>query len=146
MNYQPHPDDQRFLLDAVLGATPRLRALGPFAEFDDALQAQVLDEAGKFVAEVVAPLNRIGDETGCRVAGGVARRAPASEGGLGRPAAGAARRRAAGPAPAPAARRPPAAPPPAGGPRAGPDGAGHPGAADPTRDKNPRRILHTCAY
>lgn len=70
MNYQPHPDDQRFLLDAVLGATPRLRALGPFAEFDDALQAQVLDEAGKFVAEVVAPLNRIGDETGCRLAGG----------------------------------------------------------------------------
>ncbi|KWT74686.1 MULTISPECIES: acyl-CoA dehydrogenase family protein [unclassified Variovorax] len=70
MNYQPHPDDQRFLLDAVLGATPRLRALGPFAEFDDALQAQVLDEAGKFVAEVVAPLNRIGDETGCRLANG----------------------------------------------------------------------------
>lgn len=70
MNYQPHPDDQRFLLDAVLGATPHLCALAPFAEFDDALQAQVLDEAGKFVAEVVAPLNRIGDETGCRLVGG----------------------------------------------------------------------------
>lgn len=70
MNYQPRPDDQRFLLDAVLGATPRLRALGPFAEFDDALQAQVLDGAGKFVAEVIAPLNRTGDETGCRFADG----------------------------------------------------------------------------
>ncbi|MGK6305798.1 acyl-CoA dehydrogenase family protein [Variovorax sp. DT-64] len=70
MNYQPRPDDQRFLLDAVLGATPRLRALEPFAEFDDALQAQVLEEAGKFVAEVVAPLNRIGDETGCRLVEG----------------------------------------------------------------------------
>ncbi|VTU40421.1 Acyl-CoA dehydrogenase [Variovorax sp. PBS-H4] len=66
MNYQPRPDEPRFLLDAVLGAAPRLRALAPFAEFDDALQAQVLDEAGKFVAEVVAPLNRIGDEAGCR--------------------------------------------------------------------------------
>jgi alkylation response protein AidB-like acyl-CoA dehydrogenase len=70
MNYQPHPDDQRFLLEAVLGATPRLRALGPFAEFDDALQAQVLDEAGKFVAEVIAPLNRTGDETGCHFGDG----------------------------------------------------------------------------
>ncbi|VTU36458.1 Acyl-CoA dehydrogenase [Variovorax sp. PBL-H6] len=70
MNYQPRPDDQRFLLDAVLGAAPRLRALGPFAEFDDALQAQVLGEAGKFVEEVVAPLNRIGDESGCRLIDG----------------------------------------------------------------------------
>ncbi|MDR6538443.1 acyl-CoA dehydrogenase family protein [Variovorax soli] len=66
MNYQPHADDQRFLLEAVLGATPRLRELRPFAEFDDALQAQVLEEAGKFVAEAIAPLNRTGDETGCR--------------------------------------------------------------------------------
>lgn len=70
MNYQPRPDDVRFLLEAVLGATPRLRALGPFAEFDDALQAQVLDEAGKFVAEVIAPVNRTGDETGCRFVDG----------------------------------------------------------------------------
>ena len=70
MNYQPRPDDVRFLLEAVLGATPRLRALAPFAEFDDALQAQVLDEAGKFVAEVIAPLNRTGDEIGCRFVDG----------------------------------------------------------------------------
>ena len=70
MNYQPRPEDVRFVLDAVLGTTPRLRALAPFAEFDDALQAQVLEEAGKFVAEVVAPLNRQGDEVGCRFAAG----------------------------------------------------------------------------
>ena len=76
MNYQPRPDDQRFLLETVLGATPRLRELGPFAEFDDALQAQVLDEAGKFVAEVIAPLNRAGDDTGCRFADGEVRTPP----------------------------------------------------------------------
>jgi len=70
MNYQPRPADVRFLLEAVLDATPRLRALAPFAEFDDALQAQVLDEAGKFVAEVIAPVNRTGDETGCRFVDG----------------------------------------------------------------------------
>ena len=66
MNYLPRPEDVRFLLDAVLDATPRLRALAPFAEFDGDLATQVLEEAGKFVAEVVAPLNRVGDETGCR--------------------------------------------------------------------------------
>ncbi|MGJ7496741.1 acyl-CoA dehydrogenase family protein [Variovorax sp. RT4R15] len=66
MNYQPRPEDQRFVLDAVLGTTPKLRALAPFAEFDEALQAQLLDEAGRFVGEVIAPLNRGGDEAGCR--------------------------------------------------------------------------------
>ncbi|RZL62564.1 MAG: acyl-CoA dehydrogenase [Variovorax sp.] len=66
MNYQPHPEDVRFVLHAVLDSTPQLRALGPFAEVDDALQCQVLDEAAKFVADVVAPVNRIGDEVGCR--------------------------------------------------------------------------------
>jgi len=70
MNYQPRPDDVSFVLNAVLGAVPRLRALPPFAEVDDALQAQVLEEAGKFVAEVIAPLNRDGDEIGCRMVDG----------------------------------------------------------------------------
>jgi alkylation response protein AidB-like acyl-CoA dehydrogenase len=70
MNYQPRPDDVSFLLNAVLEATPRLRALPPFAEVDDALQAQVLEEAGKFVGEVIAPLNRGGDEIGCRMVDG----------------------------------------------------------------------------
>jgi alkylation response protein AidB-like acyl-CoA dehydrogenase len=66
MNYQPRPDDVRFVMNTVLGIVPRLGALPPFAGFDAALQAQVLDEAGKFIAEVIAPLNRIGDEVGCR--------------------------------------------------------------------------------
>lgn len=70
MNYQPRPDDVGFVLNAVLGAVPRLGALPPFAEFDLALQTQVLDEAGKFVAEVIAPLNRGGDEIGCRMVDG----------------------------------------------------------------------------
>ncbi|MDM0069817.1 acyl-CoA dehydrogenase family protein [Variovorax sp. J31P207] len=68
--YSPRPDDVRFLLNTVLGAPARLGALAPFAEVDDALQAQVLDEAGKFVAEVIAPPNRDGDEIGCRFVNG----------------------------------------------------------------------------
>jgi alkylation response protein AidB-like acyl-CoA dehydrogenase len=70
MNYQPRPEDVSFVLNTVLGVAPRLRALPPFSEIDDALQAQVLDEAGKFVADVIAPANRSGDEVGCRFADG----------------------------------------------------------------------------
>ena len=66
MDYQPRPDDVRFVLHAVLDATPRLQALAPFSDVDESLQLQVLDEAATFVAEVVAPVNRTGDEVGCR--------------------------------------------------------------------------------
>ncbi len=66
MDYQPHPDDIRFVLNAVLGAPARLQALAPFAEIDGDLQAQVLEEAARFVGSAIAPLNRIGDTVGCR--------------------------------------------------------------------------------
>jgi len=32
MNYQPRPEDVGFILNAVLGAVPRLRALPAFAD------------------------------------------------------------------------------------------------------------------
>lgn len=70
MHYQPRPEDVRFLLNAVLDAPTRLRALAPFAEVDEPLQSQVLEEAARFVGEVIAPLNREGDEIGCRFDGG----------------------------------------------------------------------------
>lgn len=70
MDYRPRPEDSRFILNAVLDAPLRLGALAPFAEVDEALQAQVLEEAARFVAEAVAPSNRGGDEIGCRFAAG----------------------------------------------------------------------------
>lgn len=70
MDYRPRPEDHRFILNAVLDAPPKLRALAPFAEVDEALQGQVLDEAARFVAEAVAPSNRDGDEIGCRFSQG----------------------------------------------------------------------------
>jgi alkylation response protein AidB-like acyl-CoA dehydrogenase len=70
MSYRPRPEDSRFILNAVLDAPAKLRALAPFAEVDEALQGQVLEEAARFVAEAVAPSNRDGDEIGCRFAGG----------------------------------------------------------------------------
>jgi alkylation response protein AidB-like acyl-CoA dehydrogenase len=70
MSYTPRPEDQRFILNAVLDAPSQLRALAPFAEVDDALCQQVLGEAARFVGEVIAPLHRGGDEIGCRFADG----------------------------------------------------------------------------
>ncbi|MCR8957050.1 acyl-CoA dehydrogenase family protein [Variovorax sp. S2] len=70
MDYRPRPEDSRFILNAVLDAPVRLGALAPFAEVDEALQAQVLEEAARFVAEAVAPSNRGGDEIGCRFSQG----------------------------------------------------------------------------
>ena len=72
MDYQPRPEDIRFLLHEVLRGAEQLQALPAFAEVDADLINQVLDEAGKFVGEVIAPLNRDGDEIGCRFVAGSA--------------------------------------------------------------------------
>ena len=65
-DYQTVVADHRFILEQVLQAPAQLQALGPYAEVDSDLLFQVLEEAGTFVAEVVAPLNRVGDETGAQ--------------------------------------------------------------------------------
>lgn len=69
-DYRPTPEDHGFLLLQVLDAAPQLHALPAFAETDDAVLAQVLEEAGRFVGEVVAPLQSAGDDPGCRFEAG----------------------------------------------------------------------------
>jgi alkylation response protein AidB-like acyl-CoA dehydrogenase len=64
--YQARTDDMHFVLSRVLNAPTQLQALPTFAEVDAALIQQVLDEAGKFVGEVVAPLNTAGDAIGAQ--------------------------------------------------------------------------------
>jgi alkylation response protein AidB-like acyl-CoA dehydrogenase len=66
MNYQPPVTDIRFLLEQVLDAPGQWAAMQHFDDADSDLLAQVLDEAGKFVGEVVAPLHATGDSPGCR--------------------------------------------------------------------------------
>ena len=64
--YTPRTDDMQFVLSRVLNAPAQLQALPAFAEVDAELMQQVLEEAGKFVGEVIAPLNRVGDEIGAQ--------------------------------------------------------------------------------
>ncbi len=65
--YPPHTDDHAFVLFEVLRAPQTLAPLAAMAEHADPdLLRQVVDEAAKFVGEVISPLNRAGDETGAR--------------------------------------------------------------------------------
>ena len=64
--YTPSTAEMHFVLSNVLNAPTRLHSLPAFADVDGELMHQVLEEAGKFVAEVIAPLNRDGDEIGAQ--------------------------------------------------------------------------------
>ncbi|MBM3601971.1 MAG: acyl-CoA dehydrogenase [Alphaproteobacteria bacterium] len=64
--------DMRFALDELAGL-PELAALPQWeAAAPDAVGA-ILDEAGKFAAEVIAPINQSGDAEGARLENGVVR-------------------------------------------------------------------------
>jgi alkylation response protein AidB-like acyl-CoA dehydrogenase len=58
-------DDMAFVLEHVVGY-PELATLEPFAHADLATVRSILDECGRFMTEVVAPLNRVGDTVGSR--------------------------------------------------------------------------------
>jgi alkylation response protein AidB-like acyl-CoA dehydrogenase len=63
--YNPPLRDMHFVLHEVLGAVDELKLMPRHADIDaDTLNA-VLEEAGKFAAEVTAPLNNSGDAEGC---------------------------------------------------------------------------------
>jgi alkylation response protein AidB-like acyl-CoA dehydrogenase len=65
-HYQAPVDDLLFVLQQVLDAPAQWQALPAYAQVDAGLMAQVLQEAAKFVDEVVAPLSRTGDEVGAQ--------------------------------------------------------------------------------
>jgi alkylation response protein AidB-like acyl-CoA dehydrogenase len=63
--YTPPLRDMQFVLHELFGAADQLKTMPKHAEIDaDTLDA-VLEQAGKFAAEVVAPLNASGDAEGC---------------------------------------------------------------------------------
>lgn len=66
-SYRPPLRDLAFVLHEVLDAGTAFKAMPAHADLDDDTLQAVLAEAGRFCAEVVAPLNRAGDREGCRL-------------------------------------------------------------------------------
>jgi alkylation response protein AidB-like acyl-CoA dehydrogenase len=68
--YTAPVDDIAFLLGKVFDFDAVMSGLPGYEEVNTDLAISVLDEAGKFASEVLEPLNRPGDEEGCRLADG----------------------------------------------------------------------------
>ena len=68
-DYRAPIDDIRFCIRHAAGLD-RLLQLEAFSGFDADDVYQILEEAGRFAGEVVAPTNVIGDRKGCRIVDG----------------------------------------------------------------------------
>ncbi len=75
--YLPPLRDIRFVIHELLDAQSTLQGLPAHAAVDPQLIGQVLEEGGRFCSEVLFPLNRTGDEAGCRYEGDGVVRTPA---------------------------------------------------------------------
>ncbi len=63
--YTPPLRDMQFVLHEVLNVVDEFKQMPQHAEMDADTVNAVLDEGGKFAAQVVFPLNQVGDEEGC---------------------------------------------------------------------------------
>ena len=69
--YRPPIDSMTFVIGQVLEATRDWQRLPALSDCDDTLAREVLQQAGRFAAGVLAPLNGPGDLQGCRWSDGV---------------------------------------------------------------------------
>ena len=65
--YTPPLRDMQFVLHELFNVVDELKALPAHAEIDADTINAVLEEGGKFAAQVLAPLNAVGDRQGCRL-------------------------------------------------------------------------------
>jgi len=63
--YDPPLRDMRFVIDEVLQAPAAWAAMVGCEDLDAGMAAQVLEQAGRFAAEILAPTNAPGDLEGC---------------------------------------------------------------------------------
>jgi alkylation response protein AidB-like acyl-CoA dehydrogenase len=66
--------DMQFVLHEVLKLTES--GIAGYEDLDRDFTAAILEEAGRFASEVLAPLNAVGDREGCRLENGVVRTPP----------------------------------------------------------------------
>jgi len=71
--YQPPIDDIKFVIDDWLQAGTDWAQIPAFATVDQDTTGQILEEAGRFAAEVLLPINSPGDVEGCHLENGAVR-------------------------------------------------------------------------
>src|SRR5690606_41960387 len=71
-DYRPPLAEMRFVMNEIAGL-PEIARLPGLGEATPDLVDAALTEAGRLAGEVLAPLNRVGDEQGCRLENGVVR-------------------------------------------------------------------------
>ncbi len=69
MTYRAPINDILLALNHGAGLHAALAA-GHFGDYDSDITAQVLEEAGRFASEVLAPLNKVGDVNGIKLENG----------------------------------------------------------------------------
>ncbi|HWU68921.1 MAG TPA: acyl-CoA dehydrogenase C-terminal domain-containing protein [Stenotrophobium sp.] len=67
--YTPPLRDMQFVLHEMLDVETQLKKLPPHADIDVETVDAILEEGGKFCAEVLFPLNQVGDKEGCKYSG-----------------------------------------------------------------------------
>ena len=65
--YTPPLRDMQFVMHELLKVTDELKQIPQHADMDADTINAVLEEGGKFAAEVIFPLNIIGDTEGCKL-------------------------------------------------------------------------------
>ena len=65
--YTPPLRDMKFVLHELLNVERELKALPPHADIDAETIDTILEEGGKFCAEVLQPINATGDREGCKL-------------------------------------------------------------------------------
>jgi alkylation response protein AidB-like acyl-CoA dehydrogenase len=75
MTYRAPISDMLLALNHGAGLQAAVRA-GHYGDFDADITTAILEEAGKFATEVLAPLNRIGDQNGIKLKDGKVTTAP----------------------------------------------------------------------
>jgi len=75
MTYRAPINDMMLALNHGAGLMAAVKA-GHYGDFDAEITAAVIEEAGKFASDVLAPLNRVGDEHGIKLEGGQVTTAP----------------------------------------------------------------------
>ena len=75
MTYRAPINDMLLALNHGAGLQAAVKA-GHYGDFDADITAAVLEEAGQFASDVLAPLNRVGDEHGIKLDAGKVTTAP----------------------------------------------------------------------